>query len=202
MLSLATRNNVKVRETTCGNANGVDRINSAQHRPASLLGQQTRSVACEPHVPHCSSRPSPWTDSSALVCGEHPPCGRRGIQRTPRRGERGAQPVTGVLEQPAAVRLDRGAQHLVMGGQRRPYAIVVGLPPDGSNGPHRWQKRHHPRRSNPCRSGYPAESHSRYTPASHIGRIRPRTPTPEVRRSATGRRYGTCWMASGDTILT
>ena len=57
--------------------------------------------------------------------------GHRGIHRRTRRGERGAHPVTGVLEHEPAVRLDRRAQHLVMGGQGFPHPIRVGLPPTG-----------------------------------------------------------------------
>ena len=73
--------------------------------------------------------------------------GHRGIDRTLRRGERGAHPITGVLEQEAAVRLDRLAQHLVMCGQRRPHPLGVGLPPTGRTLHIGEQKRHHPRRS-------------------------------------------------------
>ena len=71
--------------------------------------------------------------------------GHRRIDRTPRRGERGAHPIPGVLEQPAPVRLDRLTQHLVMGGQRRPHPLGVGLPPTGRNLHIGEQKRHHPR---------------------------------------------------------
>ena len=57
--------------------------------------------------------------------------GHRGIHSRTRRGERGAHPVTGVLEHPTPVRLDRRAQHLVMGGQGDPHRVRVGLPPTG-----------------------------------------------------------------------
>jgi hypothetical protein len=52
----------------------------------------------------------------------------------------------------------------------------------------------------------PAESHNRRAPTSHIGGIRPQTPAPRrgvARYPLAGSqlRYGTCWPASGDTIL-
>ncbi len=47
---------------------------------------------------------------------ERPLRGHRCIHRGLRRRERGAHPVTGVLEQEAAVRLDRPAQNLVERG--------------------------------------------------------------------------------------
>ena len=68
---------------------------------------------------------------------QRPLRGHRGVHRTLRRGERGTHAVTGVLEQPAAVRLDRRAQHLVMGGQRHPHRHPRRSPTDGSNPPHR-----------------------------------------------------------------
>ncbi len=78
-----------------------------------------------------------------------------GINRTPRRGERGTHTVTGVLEQPAPERLDRLAQHLVMGGQRHPHPLGVRLPPTGRTLHIAEQKRHHPRRSSRPRSRHP-----------------------------------------------
>ena len=65
------------------------------------------------------------TGNSSARCAatRHPP--------PTRRGERGAHTVPGVLEQPAAVPLDRPTQHLVVGGQRHPHAIGVGFPPTG-----------------------------------------------------------------------
>jgi hypothetical protein len=81
--------------------------------------------------------------------------GHRGIHRRARRGERGAHAVTGVLEQPAPVRLDRRTQHLVVCGQRCPHALRVGLPPTGRTLNIGEQKRHHPRRSNRRRRGHP-----------------------------------------------
>ena len=55
----------------------------------------------------------------------------RRIDRRSRRGERGDHAVSGMAEQEAVVRLDRGAQHLVMRQQGRPHCIRVGLPPTG-----------------------------------------------------------------------
>ena len=78
-----------------------------------------------------------------------------GINRALRRGECRAHPVTGVFEQPAPVRLDCPAQHMVMRGQRRPHAIGVGLPPTGRTLDVGEQKRHHPRRGSRRRSGHP-----------------------------------------------
>ena len=52
---------------------------------------------------------------------QRPLRGHRRIHRRSWRRERGAHAVTGVLEQPAAVPLDRRAQHLVVGGQRLPH---------------------------------------------------------------------------------
>ena len=73
--------------------------------------------------------------------------GHRRINRSPGGGERGTHPVTGVLEHEAALRLDHLAQHLVMGGQRGPHRIRVGLPPTGRTLDIGEQKRHHSRRS-------------------------------------------------------
>ena len=86
---------------------------------------------------------------------QRPLCSDRGINRRPRRGERGAHPVAGVLEQKPAVRLDRPAQHLVVGGQRRPHRIGVGFPPTGRTLDIGEQKRHHPRRGSRPISGHP-----------------------------------------------
>ena len=69
-------------------------------------------------------------------------CGHRGIDRGPRRRERGTHAVTGVFEHEAAVRLDRRAQHLVMRGQRRPHPVRIGLPPTGRTLDIGEQKRH------------------------------------------------------------
>ena len=52
--------------------------------------------------------------------------------------------VIGVLEQEAAVRLNRRAQHLVVGSQRRSHRVRVGLPPTGRTLDIGEQKRHNP----------------------------------------------------------
>ena len=62
---------------------------------------------------------------------QRPLRGHRRIHRRPGRGERGTHTIAGVLEQATAVRLNRLAQHLVMGGQRHPHPLSVGLPPTG-----------------------------------------------------------------------
>ena len=73
-------------------------------------------------------------------------CGYGGIHRRFRGGEGGAYPVAGVFEQPTPVRLNRRAQHLVMGGQCRPHPLRVGFPPTSRTLHIGEQKRHHPRR--------------------------------------------------------
>ena len=50
------------------------------------------------------------------------------------------------LNKKTVVPLDRGAQHHIMRGQRRPHPIGVGLPPTGRPLDIGEQKRHHPRR--------------------------------------------------------
>jgi hypothetical protein len=79
----------------------------------------------------------------------------RSVDRTRWRGERGAHPITGVLEHEAAVRLDRRTQHLIMGGQCCPHRIRVVLPPTSRTLDIGEQKRHHPRRSSRRISGHP-----------------------------------------------
>ena len=109
----------------------------------------------------------------------------RGIDRRPGRGERGAHPVAGVLEHEAAVRLDRPAQHLVVGGQRHPHPIGVGLPPTGRTLDIGEQKRHHPRRSSRPISGHPRRiSQQTRSYLAHRRNPAPDTRAPEARRSA------------------
>ena len=52
---------------------------------------------------------------------QRPLCSDRSINRRARRRERGNHAVTGVPEQKTVVRLDRGAQHLVMRPKGRPH---------------------------------------------------------------------------------
>ena len=78
---------------------------------------------------------------------QRPLRGHRRIHRRARRGERGAHAVAGVLEQPTPVPLDRGAQYLVMRGQRHPHRLRVGLPPTGRTLNIGEQKRHNTRSS-------------------------------------------------------
>ena len=49
----------------------------------------------------------------------------RSVNGGPRRGERGNHAVTGVAEHKTVVRLNRGAQHLVMRQKGRPHRIRV-----------------------------------------------------------------------------
>ena len=55
----------------------------------------------------------------------------RSVDSALRRRERGGHAVTGVAEQKTVVRLDRGAQRLVVREQGQPHPIRVGLPPTG-----------------------------------------------------------------------
>ena len=71
----------------------------------------------------------------------------RSVDSRPRRGERRSHAVTGVAEQKAVVRLNRGAQHLVMRHKGRPHRSRVSFPPTGRPLDIGEQKRHHPRRS-------------------------------------------------------
>src|SRR5271155_1083552 len=113
---------------------------------------------------------------------QRPLRGHRGTPRGARRGERGAHAVAGVLEQPAAVRLDRPAQHLVVGGEGDPHLVRVGLPPTGRTLNIGEQKRHHPRRSSRRRSGNPSRI-SQQT-RSHLTHRRNPTETPMPRGAA------------------
>ena len=78
---------------------------------------------------------------------QHPLGGHGGINRALRRGEGRAHPVSGVLEQEAPMRLNRPAQHLIVGGQRRSHLIGVRFPPTGRSLNIGEQKGHHTRRS-------------------------------------------------------
>ena len=95
-----------------------------RHYPRSTIERRTEVVTlaefCFP-----GRNPHPHRQLQRLLRGH------RSINRGFWRGERGAHPVTGVLEKEAAVRLDRLAQHLVMGGQRHPHPVSIGLPPTG-----------------------------------------------------------------------
>ena len=79
----------------------------------------------------------------------------RGIHRRPRRGERRAHPVAGVLEQkpPCASIAARNTSSCAASATR--IAIGVGLPPTGRTLDIGEQKRHHPRRSSRPISGHP-----------------------------------------------
>ena len=103
----------------------------------------------------------------------------RGVDRGAGRAERRAHPVTGVLEQPTAMGLDRRPQHLVVRGQRRPHRLGIGLPPARRTLDVGEQERHRPRRP----------SHGPQTNASVRRSIAPvRPPIPKYRRRCTTRR--------------
>ena len=91
-----------------------------------------------------------------------------------------AHTVPGVLEPPAPVRLNRRAQHLVMGGQRHPHAIGVGLPPTGRTLDIGEQKRHHPRRSSRPITGHPRRISQQTRAYLAHRRIRARSPDTRV----------------------
>ena len=174
-------------------ARGHHTCGAVQHRTEIIRPPQLGFTGRQPH-PHRQL--------------QRPLRGHRGVNRTPRRGERRTHPVAGVLEQPAAVRLDHRTQHLVMGGQRHPHPLGIRFPPTGRTLHIGEQKRHHPRRSSRRSSGHPRRI-SQQTRSYLVHRlIRPQTPTPPrhgVARyplAGSQRRYGTCWRASGDTILT
>jgi hypothetical protein len=73
-----------------------------------------------------------------------PLCRDRGVDRRSRRGKRGNHAVTGMAEQETVVRLNRGAQHLVMRHNGRPHRSRVSFPPTGRPLNIGEQKRHHP----------------------------------------------------------
>jgi hypothetical protein len=131
--------------------------------------------------------------------------GNSGIHRRLRGTECRAHPVAGVPEQPTAVRLHRLTQYLVVCGQRRPHPIGAGLPPTGRALDIGEQQRHHPRRSSGRRSGHPCRI-SQQTRSELAHRRNPaQTPPRGTARyplAGSQRRYGTCWLASGDTIVT
>ena len=139
---------------------------------------------------------------------QRPLRGHRRIHRRLRRGERAAHPVAGVLEQEAAVRLDRRAQHLVMRRQGRPHRVGVGLPPTGRTLDVGEQKRHHPRGAAAGSADTHAESHtgqllprtSAEMPLQETGRLRQTVqgagPMPTGLRSRDNGLLGTLWQAS------
>ncbi len=79
--------------------------------------------------------------------------GHSSIHCRARRRERRAHTIAGVLEQPAPVRLDRRAQHLVMGGEGLSHRVRVCFPPTGRTLNIGEQERHNTRRRGPC--GHP-----------------------------------------------
>ena len=120
---------------------------SGRHHPCGPIQNRSEIVALS-QFGFAGRQPHPHRQL------QRPLRGHRRIHRGPGRGERGAHAVAGVFEQPAAVRLDRLAQHLVVGGQRHPHPLRVGLPPTGRTLRIGEQKRHHPRRSSRTKSGH------------------------------------------------
>ena len=121
----------------------VDEINPAEQLRGRPVEQDLAAVACR----HQSGRAvQHWAGIIAIVqlslsgCDadahrqfQRPLCGDRGVDGGARRGEYGAHPVAGVLEDVARVRLDRLAQHLVVRVQRHPHPLRVGFPtPSGT----------------------------------------------------------------------
>jgi hypothetical protein len=132
-----------------------------QHRTEVIRLPQLSFAGCDPHP-----------DRQL----EFPLRGHCGIDRRPRRGERGTHTIAGVLEQEAAVRLDRRTQHLVMSGERRPHPIGVGLPPTRRTLHIGEQKRHDTRRRD--HRGHPHRMSQGNGLTSCIAGIRPQTATP------------------------
>ena len=156
---------------------------TVQHRTEVIPLAQLGLAGRQPH-PHRQLQ-RPLRSHRRIHCGS-------------RRGEGGAHPVAGVLEHEAPVRLNRPAQHLVMGGQRRPHRIGVGLPPTGRTLDIGEQKRHHPRRSSRPISGHPRRISQQTAPTSHIGgsassgpEAAQRAPN-DVRRADPGRSAAGC----------
>ena len=118
------------------------------HHPCGTIQHRTEVIPT-PQLGFAGRQPHPHRQL------QRPLRGHRGIHRRTGRGERGAHTVTGVLEQPAPVRLNRPAQYLVMRGQRHPHPIGVGLPPTGRTLNIGEHKRHHPRRSSRRSRGHP-----------------------------------------------
>ena len=98
---------------------------SGGHHPRRTNRGQHRSNRPRATRPHHESPETP----SAPAARTPPLCSHGGIHRCFRRGEGRAHTIAGVLEQPASVRLNGRTQHLVMGSQRRPHRVRVGLPP-------------------------------------------------------------------------
>ena len=106
----------------------------------------------------------------------------RGVDRGAGRAERRAHPVTGVLEQPTPMSLDRRSQHLVMEDQGGAHRLGVGLPATRRTLDVGEQKRHRPRRrpdphkarSYAHGSVRPARSEDRWPPAFRLDSHEPR----------------------------
>jgi hypothetical protein len=120
---------------------------SGRHDPRRAVEYRAEVVAI-PKFGFAGRQPHPHRQPESTLRGY------RGIDRRLRRRERRAHSVTGVLEQPAAMLLDRAPQHRVVCGQRHPHVIGVRFPSTGRTLDIGEQKRHHPGRSRRRRSGH------------------------------------------------
>ena len=137
----------------------IEKINTGeQHR--RRIGQKDLSTVSSGHYPcgaiqHCTEIiPVPQIGLTGRNAHPHRQLQRplrsdRGVDGRLRRRERRRHTIAIVAEQKTVVRLDRGAQHLVMRLKGRPHRIRVGLPPTGRPLNIGDQKRHNPRRRNP-----------------------------------------------------
>jgi hypothetical protein len=161
------------------------RLRPARLRPARRAGPTT-DTRRQTHSRSRGRQPHPHRQL------QHPLRGHRRIKRTPRRGECRTHPITGVLEQPAPMRLDRPGEDLVVCGQRHPHRIRVGLPPTGRTLNIGEQKRHHPRRSSRRISGHPSRI-SQQTRSYLTHRRNPaRVGWPAVTRYRRERKWAGC----------
>ena len=112
---------------------------SGSHHPRGAI-EHRAEVIRPPQLGFAGRQPHPHRQL------KRPLRGYCGIHCCPRRRECRAHAIAGVLEHETAVCLDRRAQHLIMGGQRQPHRLRVGLPPTSRTFHIGEQKGHHPRR--------------------------------------------------------
>jgi hypothetical protein len=130
----------------------VDEINAAEHTRRRVGQEDLPAVTGGHHACGAIQNRSEVVALTQLgLAGRQPhphrqfECplrGHRRIDRRSRRGERGAHTVAGVFEQPAAVRLDRLAQRLVVCREGDPHPVRVGFPPTRRTLDIGEQKRH------------------------------------------------------------
>jgi hypothetical protein len=126
--------------------------------------RSSRHPAAPPHRSQCPSAPATPAPAAPRLQHRRPSAATR--TRQPHRNRYGWKTV---------VRLNRGAQHLVMVQQGCPHGIRVGFPPTGRPLNIGEQKRHHPRRSSRPISGHPRRISQPNAPTSCIGRSGPLT---------------------------